>query len=399
MTFCVRLTIINEISLATLVALYQTKMEEIMDRIFHTPEGVRDIYKKECRQKLSLQAKIHQVFHGYGYEEIETPTFEYFEVFGKEVGTIPSRDLYKFFDREGHTLVLRPDFTPSIARAAATYFLPEQETMRLCYTGNTFINNSGFRGRLKEVTQMGVERIGDGSVDADAELLAMMAESLLASGLTKFQISVGQVQFFQALLDEAGMDEETCENLRTLISSKNNFGVEELICQQNLGEELEQAFLQIPELFGGAEILARAKQLTKNENALAAVTRLEEIYEVLQCYGYDKYVSFDLGMLSKYNYYTGIICQAFTYGTGEPVIKGGRYDNLLAHFGKPASANGFAIYMDHLMLALSRQKIIDSSENQVIELTYTKGNRAEVIRAAVELRKAGRAVTLRCTEQ
>ena len=129
-----------------------------MQRIFHTPEGVRDIYSQECSRKQKLQEKLHRVFHQYGFEDIETPTFEYFEVFSKEVGTIPSRELYKFFDREGNTLVLRPDFTPSVSRACATYFNPEKEVVSLCYTGNTFINNSSFRGRLKETTQMGVER-------------------------------------------------------------------------------------------------------------------------------------------------------------------------------------------------------------------------------------------------
>ena len=119
-----------------------------MQRIFHTPEGVRDIYSQECSRKQKLQEKLHRVFHQYGFEDIETPTFEYFEVFSKEVGTIPSRELYKFFDREGNTLVLRPDFTPSVSRACATYFNPEKEVVSLCYTGNTFINNSSFRGRL-----------------------------------------------------------------------------------------------------------------------------------------------------------------------------------------------------------------------------------------------------------
>lgn len=138
----------------------------------------------------------HRVFHRYGYEDIETPTFEYFEVFSREVGTIPSKELYKFFDREGNTLVLRPDFTPSVSRACATYFSPDKEPVSLCYTGNTFINNSSYRGRLKETTQMGVERIGDESADADAELLAMTVECLLAAGLTEFQVSVGQVDYF-----------------------------------------------------------------------------------------------------------------------------------------------------------------------------------------------------------
>ena len=98
-----------------------------MQRIFHTPEGVRDIYGEECSRKKRLQRELHQVFSRYGYEDIETPGFEYFEVFSNEVGTIPSKDLYKFFDREGNTLVLRPDFTPSVSRACATYFDPEKE--------------------------------------------------------------------------------------------------------------------------------------------------------------------------------------------------------------------------------------------------------------------------------
>ena len=137
-----------------------------MQRIFHTPEGVRDIYSQECSRKQKLQEKLHRVFHQYGFEDIETPTFEYFEVFSKEVGTIPSRELYKFFDREGNTLVLRPDFTPSVSRACATYFDPEKGPVRLCYTGNTFINNSSYRGQMKENTQMGVEHMGDDSAAA-----------------------------------------------------------------------------------------------------------------------------------------------------------------------------------------------------------------------------------------
>ena len=161
-----------------------------MQRIFHTPEGVRDIYNGECSQKHHLQTEIRKVFDSYGYEEIETPSFEYFEVFSREVGTIPSKDLYKFFDREGNTLVLRPDFTPSVSRACATYFNPEHQVITLSYTGNTFINNSSYQGRLKETTQMGVERIGDDSAEADAELLAMTVECLLKAGLKEFQVSV-----------------------------------------------------------------------------------------------------------------------------------------------------------------------------------------------------------------
>ena len=366
-----------------------------MQRIFHTPEGVRDIYNGECSQKHHLQTEIRKVFDSYGYEEIETPSFEYFEVFSREVGTIPSKDLYKFFDREGNTLVLRPDFTPSVSRACATYFNPEKEVVSLCYTGNTFINNSSYQGRLKETTQMGVERIGDDSAEADAELLAMTVECLLKAGLKEFQVSVGQVDYFKSLLQDANLDIEEEENLRSLISQKNYFGVEDLVRSQNIPESLEKAFLELPHLFGSSEVLQKARSLTDNICAIKAVERLEEIYEILKIYGYEKYVSFDFGMLSKFQYYTGIIFQAYTYGTGEPVVKGGRYNNLLKHFGKPAASIGFGITVDNLLMALSRQKISLPEKKAPVILTYTEANRREAILEAQKLRNEGTAVALR----
>lgn len=366
-----------------------------MQRIFHTPEGVRDIYNGECSQKRNLQKRIQQVFRLYGYEDIETPSFEYFEVFSREVGTIPSKDLYKFFDREGNTLVLRPDFTPSVSRACATYFSPDKEVVTLSYTGNTFINSSSLRGSMKETTQMGVERIGDDSPEADAEILAMTVEALLAAGLKEFQVSVGQVDYFKALLAQAGMDQETEERLRTLISQKNYFGVEDLVREQHMDRRLAKAFQELPQLFGAYEVLSYARSLTDNELALKAVARLEEIYEILKIYGYEKYISFDFGMLSKYQYYTGIIFQAFTYGTGEPLVKGGRYNELLKHFGKAAASIGFAIVVDTLLLAITRQKIEMPKEEPVHVIAYRVENRAEAIREAQRLRSEGKKVSLR----
>lgn len=334
-----------------------------MQRLFHTPEGVRDIYSRECAQKRYLQKKLHKVFEAYGYEDIETPTFEYFEVFSKEVGTTPSRELYKFFDREGNTLVLRPDFTPSIARAAAMYFEDPEMPVRLCYQGNTYVNNSSYQGRLKESTQMGVEYIGDASIEADVEVLMMSVEMLLKAGIEEFQLSIGQVDFFKALIQEAQMDEQMAEELRSLISNKNIFGVEELLDRLSLGDGLKGAFLQLPQLFGGVEVLKRAEAAADNVKAQDAIRRLEKIYALLKEKGYEKYISFDFGMLSRYEYYTGIIFQAYTYGTGEPIVKGGRYDNLMAHFGRPQPAIGFGLTMDQLMLALTRQNIaIDPKE-------------------------------------
>lgn len=358
-------------------------------RMFHTPEGVRDVYNGECEKKQVLKEELSQVIHSYGYQDIETPSFEYFDVFSREIGTTPSKDLYKFFDREGNTLVLRPDFTPSIARAAAKYFLEDGFPVRLCYNGSTFINNSSYQGRLKESTEMGVELMGDASIDADAEILALTIELLKKTGLTEFQISVGQVDYFKSLVEEAQMSDEMIAQLRSLISNKNYFGVEELIAQQNLDDHLVNAFSRLPDLFGSVSVLKEAKELASNERGIAAIERLEQIYEILKLYGVEKYVSFDLSMLSKYKYYTGIIFQGYTYGSGEPLIKGGRYDKLLEQFMRPAPAIGFALVMEQVMNALNRQNIEIPVKNKKMLILYPESLRTKALAIAKEHRQKG----------
>lgn len=365
-----------------------------MQKILHTPEGVRDIYNRECEQKLALQNNLHSVIKSYGYRDIETPTFEFFDVFSKEIGTIPSRELYKFFDREGNTLVLRPDFTPSIARAASKYFLNENMAIRLTYLGNTFINNSSYQGRLKETTQIGGELIGDDSADADAEIIALVVQMLLASGLKEFQISIGHVGFFDALAKEAGFDEQTVLELKELIKNKNTFGVEKLLAGQEISDSVKKPLAALTGLFGTEEVLDRAEALTENPEALAALGRLRAILETLKIYGVEKYVSFDFGMLSKYMYYTGIIFRGYTFGTGDAIIKGGRYDNLLVHFGKDAPAVGFVAVIDQLQSALSRQKIAQEIAESHCMIIYESAKQAEAICKASELRGKGIEVEL-----
>ncbi len=348
--------------------------------LLHTPEGVRDIYGNEFVQKFELQQLLYRILAGRGYQGIETPTFEFFDVFSREVGTVSSRELYKFFDKEGNTLVLRPDMTPSIARAVSKYF-HDETPIRLCYMGNTFINYDKYQGRLKETTQMGAELMGDGSVASDVELLSVLIEALQEAGLREFQVSVGQVEFFKALLREAGIGNTAEESLRRLISDKNRFGAEELLASYDISEKLRATFLEIATLTGGEEALQKARSLTDNAEALEALERLQEIYEGLKEKDYEKYVTFDLSMLSKYNYYTGIIFHAYSYGYGEPIAKGGRYDNLLSHFGRELPAVGFAIVVDQLQRALRNdaEKKVNATADGKRYLTFalTKGRLAK----------------------
>lgn len=365
------------------------------DQMLHTPDGVRDIYNGECKQKLLLQDKLHDVLMRYGYRDIQTPTFEFFNIFSQEVGTTPSRDLYKFFDKEGNTLVLRPDFTPSIARSAAKYYTSEDMPAKLCYMGNTFINSSAYQGRLKETTQCGAELIGDGSVAADAEILAMVVDSLRSSGLKEFQISVGHARFFQGIAKAAGLTDEQEEELRDLLANKNFLGVEEFAEQLTLSDELKQLMLMLGTFETAAEELSAAEQLAADyPMILSAFRELEELGNYLKLYGIEKYISFELGIISSYHYYTGIIFAGYTFGTGEPVVRGGRYDKLLTYFGKNEPAIGFAIVVDQLMAALSRQKISLSVPEESILLVYRKEHTESAIGKAQKLREQGKIVTM-----
>ena len=351
------------------------------ERLIHTPEGVRDIYNGECARKNRLSDRMKSVLKSYGYRDIQTPTFEFFDIFNQDKGSLPSNQMYKFFDREGNTLVLRPDITPSIARAVSKYFHEENFSMRFSYTGNIFINNSSLQGRMKESTQMGAELIGDQSIDADAEMIALAVRLLLAAGLTEFQIDVGHVGFFKGLIEECGMNEETEQTLRELIENKNYFGVEAMTDNP--------ALIRLPKLFGSQEILKEAKRLTSNMKALSAITRLERLYEILGIYGLQKYVTFDLGMLTQYDYYTGVIFRGYTYGTGDAVVKGGRYDTLLQKFGKDAASVGLAVVVDELLNALSRQKVEMEEDVSVTMVLYGDSVFPEAFKKAEALRETG----------
>lgn len=362
--------------------------------LLHTPEGVRDIYGKEYAGKLKLEELIHGKLKSFGYQDIQTPSFEFFDVFSREIGTTPSKELYKFFDKEGNTLVLRPDFTPSMARCAAKYFMEETFPIRFCYSGNTFTNISSLQGKLCEVTQMGAELIGDGSVEADAEMIAMLIGCLKNAGLLQFQVTIGQADYFRGLCEAAGLTKETELALRENVSGKNIFGVEDILKQQHIAEEYREAFLRITELFGSVEVLHRAEQLVSNERSLEAVERLKQLYELLTVYGAQQYVSFDFGMLSKYHYYTGVTFRAYTYGVGDAVAKGGRYDNLLKTFGKDAPAVGFVVVLDDLMTAMASQKLtVAVKENQAL-LVYEDAAFVKALARANTLRESGVCVEL-----
>lgn len=362
----------------------------MIEKLLHTPEGVRDIYGLECKKKAALEKKLHQVLALYGYQDIETPTFEFFDIFNSDTGTVSSREMFKFFDRDNNTLVLRPDMTPSIARSAAKYYSDSTFPLRLSYQGNTFLNNRSYQGKLTEKTELGAEHINDDSPEADAEAIVMMIDCFLSAGLQDFRVDIGQTEFYRGIMDELPVDDQVKKQIHAYIENKNTLGMEMLVSDLAIHENCRNILLEYNELYGDVSMLERADALAVNARCHAAIDRLKQVYQVVCQYGYEKYISFDLGMVNYFEYYTGILFRGYTYGTGDAIGKGGRYDHLLTQFGKNAPAIGFTILIDDMLSALDRQNIKISLKDFAYSLLlYNQEDSAEAIAFALALRQSG----------
>ena len=355
----------------------------------HTVEGVRDFLPDEQKQKNEIEERINSVFYRYAYEPIKTPTFEYVEVFAEEDGNVSRKEMYKFLDRKGNVLALRPDLTPPIARVVATSFQDDAFPLRLSYLGSAYRHIEGYQGKLHEFTQAGVELIGNNSVLSDAEVIAVAANSLMESGVGDFVIHLGQVEFYKSIVEEAGIDKNTEEEIRILIENKNIVALESFIEENNIKPDIGRLLVELPKLCGDISVVARAKELTNNRKALSSLEELEEIYEILKEYKVAQGITFDLGMLSRLDYYTGIIFKAYTYGSGVEILGGGRYDTLTEKFGKKLPATGFGININELLGAINKQELRLDTWNTETLVMYSLEGRKMAIETSEELRKSG----------
>ena len=367
-----------------------------MKQMLHTPEGMRDIYNEEYAKRLFVEGKVRAVMNSFGYNDIKTPTLEFFDIFKKERGSVSTQEMFKLFDSDNNTLVLRPDMTPSIVRCVSKYYTYDELPVRICYQGNTFINDRKYRLRLKECADAGAELFGDDSVTADAEMIACCIECLKAAGLKDIQISVGSAAFLSGLFEEIGFSEEIEADIRRLLIAKNFFALDTLLQKENLTARQKEVFARLNVFNGNISQVLRMEALVKNEKAREAVRRLKALNKILGYYGLSRYISYDLGMMTSYQYYTGIIFSGYTYGIGNAIVSGGRYDTLMKQFNYDAPAVGFKISMDSVMTALDRQGIetpVSMTDGLVI---LSEDEEARGIALATALRKKGLKVASRC---
>ncbi|WP_026700700.1 ATP phosphoribosyltransferase regulatory subunit [Salibacterium aidingense] len=357
--------------------------------MFEKPLGMRDTLPAYYQIKRSVQDGMEEEIGKWGYLPMETPALEYYDTVGN-ASAILEQQLFKLLDQQGHTLVLRPDMTAPIARVAASSLKDQSFPLRLSYHTNVFRSQQREGGRPAEFEQMGVELVGDGTASADGEVIALMVASLQEAGLQDFQVAVGHIGYVNALLLDVLGSQERADTLRRFLYEKNYVGFKQHVKSLSLSSIDEKRLLGLLQLRGGPEKFNEAETLVDNGEAAKALENLRQLWDVLECYGVEKYIKLDFNLVMHMSYYTGIVFEGYGSRLGFPLSSGGRYDELLEKFERPAQATGFGIRLDLLVEALGHA---EEKPGQTCIL-FSKERRKEAVEEAKNQRNQGKRVVL-----
>ncbi|MCK5812217.1 MAG: ATP phosphoribosyltransferase regulatory subunit [Clostridiales bacterium] len=361
---------------------------------YYNPEGMQDKLFDRCYIKRNLESKIIQVFRNNGFYEIDTPAIEFYDVFSNDRQIIAPESLFKFVDKKGRLLALRPELTIPAARVVGTKLKDMSLPIKISYLGNCYQYTDAGPGQQREFTQAGVEIFASNNPFYDAQIIKMAIETIKQAGIEEFTIELGQVEFFKGLMEQTMFDEETIELIRTMIEAKDYFGVEELLDDREVKASIKEKILNMSSYLCDKKTLLILQKSDLNTRSKNAITNLLNILDILEQFGLTSYISVDLGMVKKLNYYTGMIFKGLTYGLGYPILSGGRYDNLSERYGKPLCATGFSVGIDSLLNALQRQdKKSEKPSVDTIVMFSVKG-RNSAINITKQLKEQGLSVDL-----
>lgn len=360
-----------------------------MTGLLETPYGTRDFLPAEAAAKRITEQKIFELFTSYGYAEVVTPAMEFLETLTTSGGRAIEPNLFKMFDGKNRTLALRHEMTTPIARLAVSRLKDSPLPLKLSYNTNVFRFRTNQPGRQCEFYQAGVELLGVSNAFADAEIVALAAQALSVAGLHDFKICLGQVEFASGLM----------ETLPTDVQAQIKSAIErhDIVALNNL--DIDDALKKIPTLQGGREVLNAAQTLADNDRSRRALNNLAEIYRLLEIYGAADKITFDLGLIRDFEYYTGMVFEAYAHGVGYSLAGGGRYDNMLQDFGTACPATGFALGIERILDARQFQGVDEPARAKDFYVSFAAGHEDAAIRKAAELRAAGKVVEMSLTPQ
>ncbi len=352
---------------------------------FEVPQGMRDILTEESSRRTILQERLQHYMHSCGFGRVETPLFEYYELFSGGISPVDDESIVKTIDRDGRVVVLRPDMTIPTARVASTKLKGQRKPLKLFYAGNVYRADKKNRGAGREFCQVGAEIYGCSSKWLDIETLTMAKDSFRVAGIADYKIDIGHVGIIKGIFEEMSLPEEKKSHIISLISEKNLVELENEVSALPLDSGSKEIICRLPCLFGKPEdVFKGIDEITVNKTVKESVEYLLQIYGKCKDLGLGPNIIIDAGMTGNMKYYTGLIFKAYARGAGDVVISGGRYDGLMKEMGSDAAASGFAIYIDNMLEAVTetfeeqreRKILVIFSESRFIEaLKYSEGRR------------------------
>jgi ATP phosphoribosyltransferase regulatory subunit len=316
--------------------------------------GFRDLLPAEAEVLRQAQESLLAEMRRWGYRHVITPLVESMDVLELGLGREQRRRLFKFTDGDGDVVALVGERTVPVARLAAGKLRTAPLPLRLCYAGPVLSTDEGRFHQRRETYQVGAELIGAPGAVADAEVIAMAARCMEAAGIRRYQIDVGHAEFFHGIMDAVKLPDEVKAAVRVALAARDFVALESLLESTPLRSAEHELLLRFPALRGGAEILQAAGGLVRNRRSETALAELAKVRELLVAHGIAQVVSLDLGAIRDFDYYTGVIFEGYGPDLGRPVTQGGRYDGLLARFGRPAPATGFMVQLDLVTEMLAR---------------------------------------------
>jgi ATP phosphoribosyltransferase regulatory subunit len=352
-------------------------------RVFEKPHGVKDYLPDAASRLRQIETRVLNCLLQWGYREIITPTLEYYDTVGVASSTSDDK-LFKLLDKHGNTLVLRSDLTAPIARVVSSLLKDRPLPLRLAYHANVFRAFEEEAGKESEFYQTGGELVGDDSAEADAEVIALAVAALRAAGIDHFRFAVGHVGFLNGLFRETLQDQPDVQDaLKQCLLKRDHVEFRRIIRTTELPAEAKEELEGILRLRGGKEICDQAHRITGDPTAREALDHLCRVWDALEDYGARDNVMIDLTMIGDFSYYTGMTFEGYAAELGFPVCSGGRYDNLLTQFGRPAPATGFALKTNRILEVLGKQPV---PEPYRVLIVYDEASRRDALRTAVELR-------------
>ncbi len=363
-----------------------------------TPRGFKDVLPSEARWRETLVSATRTTLSLWGYAPIETPTLEVLEVLeqGGELTSTP----FRLFDADNELLVLRPDVTLQVARMAASRLKREDMPLRLRYVERIYREEEGLRALSRQSTQIGVEAIGLSGAESDAEIILVMADVLKSAGLTNFTISLGTVGVLRELLELCqicdAVDKEWSKAMLSAFHAGNLVAIDQLASTPGLEARYANILRELPRISGKAEVVSKVKQLVEPLGILDGLEQLEATYTIIEACGLAPQVTIDFSVVSAYDYYTGLVFEAYAPGLGKALGSGGRYDRMLEGFGISAPAAGFALGLEGIMEALLNEDPVGATQNspEIITVEIADDDPAAAFIDAMRLRAEGYTVAL-----